>query len=136
MAGPILADVEPVERRPRSTLIDAFRFAFSGLGHFVRTQRSARIELAIGAAAALVAAWLGLGTTEWAVLILTIALVLALEGLNTATELAVDLASPAPHPYAKAAKDLAAGMVLLAAIASVATGMLLFGPPLWQRLFR
>lgn len=126
--------MEPAEHRTHSTLVDSFRFAFAGLGYLVRTQRSARIELAIGVAAALLAAWLGVGPIEWAVLVLTMALVLGLEGLNTATELAIDLASPQQHPYARAAKDLAAGMVLIAAIASVAVGLFLFGPPLFRRL--
>lgn len=120
----------------RSTLGDAFRFAGTGLLYFVRTQRNARIELAIAAAVVLLAGWLGLGHLEWAILILTIALVLSVEGLNTALELAVDLSSPQRHPHAKAAKDLAAGMVLVAALASVAVGLALLGPPLAGRLLR
>ena len=60
---------------------------------------------------------------------------LILEGLNTAVEAAIDLASPQIHPLAKAAKDLAAGMVLIAAIASVAVGGLILGPPLWRKVF-
>ena len=56
------------------------------------------------------------------------------EGLNTAIECAIDLASPQIHPKAKAAKDLAAGMVLIASIASVVVGLLILGPPLWRRL--
>jgi diacylglycerol kinase len=88
-----------------------------------------------GAAACGLAAWLGISTAEWAVLVFTIALVLILEGLNTSIELAIDLASPTIHPFAKAAKDLAAGMVLIGAIASVAVGALILGPPLWHRVF-
>jgi diacylglycerol kinase len=135
MAPSDTSRVEPAEHRAHSTLVDSFRFAFAGLAYLLRTQRSARIELAIGAGAAALAVWLGVGAVEWAVLVLTMALVLGLEGINTATELAVDLASPRQHPYAKAAKDLAAGMVLIAAAASVAIGLLIFGPPLWRRLF-
>ena len=67
-------------------------------------------------------------------LLLTIASVLILEGLNTALEAAVDLASPELHPLAKIAKDVTAGMVLIAAIASVGVGLIILGPPLWARL--
>ena len=63
-----------------------------------------------------------------------IAIVLILEGLNTALEAAVDLASPRIHPLAKSAKDLAAGMVLIAALASIAVGLLILGPPLLDKL--
>lgn len=116
-------------------MLRSFAFAFAGIGYLLRTQRNARIELALGAAAVLLAAWLGLGAAEWAVLVLTIALVLVLESINTALELAVTLASPQTHPQAKAAKDVAAACVLIAAIASVVVGLLLLGRPLVSRLF-
>ena len=53
-----------------------------------------------------------------------------------ALEAAVDLASPQVHPLAKVAKDVTAGMVLLAAIASIVAGLLVLGPPLVARLSR
>lgn len=123
--------------RPHSLhgLLRSFQYAFAGLGYLLKTQRNARIHLIIGVAACALAAWVGLSRAEWAVIIFTIALVLILEGLNTAVEAAIDLASPQLHPLAKAAKDLAAGMVLIAAIASVAVGLLILGPPLWAKLF-
>jgi diacylglycerol kinase (ATP) len=108
----------------------SFYFAFCGLGHLFRTQRNARIELAIGVIASGLAIWLHITAVEWAVLIVTIASVLILEGLNTAIEAAVDLASPEIHPKAKIAKDLAAGMVLIASIAAVLVGLFIFGPRL------
>jgi diacylglycerol kinase len=118
-----------------ASFVRSFHFAFAGLGYLFRTQRNARVHLAAGAAACGLAFWLGISRAEWAVLVFTIALVLILEGLNTSIELAIDLASPKIHPYAKAAKDVAAGMVLIAAMASVAVGGLILGPPLWRKLF-
>ena len=58
------------------------------------------------------------------------ALVLALEALNTAIDLAVTLASPERHPLARAAKDVAAAMVLIAAIGAVLVGVIVLGPRL------
>ena len=129
---------DPVPQRSRLSvvpLLRSFRFAFAGLGFLLRTQRNARIHVVLGAFACALAAWLRVSRVEWAVIVFTIALVVILEGLNTAVEAAIDLASPQIHPLAKAAKDLAAGMVLVAAIASVAVGLLILGPPLWARLF-
>jgi diacylglycerol kinase len=117
-----------------SRVVRSFYFAFAGLSYLFRTQRNARIHAVLGAAACGLAAWLHVTRVEWAVLVFTIALVLILEGLNTAVEAAIDLASPKVHPLAKAAKDLAAGMVLIAALASVAVGLLILGPPLWRKL--
>ena len=116
-------------------MVRSFYFAFAGLAFLFRTQRNARIHLMAGIVACALGAWLGISRVEWALIAFTIALVLILEGLNTAVEAAIDLASPEIHPLAKAAKDLAAGMVLIAAIASVAVGGLILGPPLWRKVF-
>lgn len=110
------------------SLIRSFGFAFAGISYLIRTQRNARIELAIGVVVLVVAGWLRITALEWAVLVLAIALVLALEALNTATELVVTLASPERHPLAKAAKDVSAAMVLIAAIASIMVGIVILGP--------
>jgi diacylglycerol kinase len=111
-------------------LLRSFRFALEGVSYLIRTQRNARIELAIGVAIVVLAAWLRVTGTEWAVLALAITFVLAMEALNTAIELAVTLASPERHPLAKAAKDVSAAMVLIAAIASVIVGVIVLGPRL------
>ncbi len=111
-------------------LLRSFRFAFAGVSYLIRTQRNARIELTVGAAVVVLAAWLRVSAVEWAVLILAIALVLSLEALNTALEIAVTLASPERQPLAKAAKDVAAATVLIACVASVAIGIVLFAPRL------
>ena len=112
------------------SLLRSFGFALEGISYLIRTQRSAQIEIAIGAVVLALAAWLRITALEWAVLILAMALVLALEALNTAIELAVTLASPERHPLAKAAKDVAAAMVLIAAIASVIVGLVVLAPRL------
>jgi len=54
--------------------------------------------------------------------------------LNTAIEAVVDLASPANHPLAKVGKDVGAAAVLIAALAAVGVGLLILGPPLWERV--
>ncbi len=111
-------------------MLKSFAHALDGFGYILRTQRNARVELAIAIAAVMLAGWLGIGAVEWAVLVITIAIVLALEWMNTALELAVSLASPEANPSAKAAKDVAAACVLLGAVASVLVGLLLFMPRL------
>jgi diacylglycerol kinase len=114
----------------------AFGFAFAGLGYLLRTQRNARVELVIGAGACAVGWWVGIGRVEWAVLAITIAIVLIVEGLNTAIEAAIDLAMPEVHPLAKTGKDVAAGMVLIASIMAIVVGLLILGPGVWNRLVR
>jgi diacylglycerol kinase len=78
--------------------------------------------------------WLGLPVRDWAVIVLTIAMVFTAEFINTAIEAIVDLASPDHHPLAKVGKDVGAGAVLVAALAAVVVGLLILGPPLWAKL--
>ena len=121
---------------PHIRLLRSFYFAFAGLWFLLRTQRNARIHIVLGAAACGLGAWLGISRVEWAIIVCAIVSVIILEGLNTAIEAAVDLASPEVHPTAKHAKDLAAGMVLVAAMGSAAIGLIILGPPLWEKVFR
>jgi len=115
-------------------LLESFRFAFAGLWYALRTQRNTRIHLTIAAGVIALGLWLGLAPTQWAVLTLTIGFVLVSEMLNTVAETMIDLVSPGYHPLAKIVKDVTAGAVLLGAIISVIVGLLILGPPLWNRL--
>ncbi len=115
-------------------VFDSFRFAFSGLWYALRTQRNTRIHLTVAAAVVALGMWLSLPLTQWAVLTLAIGFVLVGEMLNTVAETLVDLVSPGYHPLAKIVKDVTAGGVLLTAIVSVIVGLLVLGPPLWERL--
>lgn len=90
-----------------------------------------QVHLAAAAAVLLLAIVAGLTATELCILILTIFAVLTAEMLNTAVEAIVDLVSPDYHQLAGLAKDVAAGAVLLAAIASIFIGYLLFSPYLF-----
>ncbi len=116
-------------------IVRSFYYAGAGLWFLLRTQRNARIHVVLAAIACGLGAWLGISGVEWAIIVCAIAGVLILEGLNTAIEAAVDLASPEIHPLARHAKDLAAGMVLIAALGSLVIGLIILGPPLWAKIF-
>lgn len=118
--------------RGMASLIAAFGFAFAGIWYLLRTQRNAQIHCLVGACALALAAALRVERWEWLALVLTIAVVLAAEGVNTAVEAAVDVATSQRHPLAKVAKDVAAGSVLICAIASVVVGCIIFIPHLWE----
>jgi len=126
---PRAAGSEQVHMRA-ATVASSFRYAFAGLRYLLWTQRNAKIHTAIGLAAVALGFVLGIDRNEWLTLTLMITIVLAAEGINTAIEAAVDLASPTYHPLAKIAKDVGAGTVLITAVASVIVGLLLFLPHL------
>ena len=79
--------------------------------------------------------WLHLDPRDWAVITIAIAMVWTAEFLNTALEAVVDLASHHQHhELAKVGKDVGAAAVLIAAMASALIGLLILGPPLWEKL--
>lgn len=120
----------PPELPEWRALARSFRFAFAGLWWVLRTQRNMRIHAGIALVAYIAALALHFSIGEFAILTVMATLVLCLEMINTVVEAAVDLASPEYHPLAKAAKDVAAGAVLVSAIGSVVVGLLLFIPHL------
>ena len=108
----------------------SFVYAFRGITVLVRTQRNARIHLLAVALVVVAGLLLGLSRMEWLVVTLVCTLVLALEGVNTAVEAVVDLASPQYHDLARRAKDVAAGAVLIAALGALIVAALIVLPRL------
>lgn len=113
---------------------NAFHYAFSGWWYVIKTQRNAWIHAIASISVISVALWLKLPPRDWAVLILTIALVWTAEFLNTALEAVVDLSIPSQHPLARVGKDVGAAAVLIAAFSSIVIGILILGPPFLNRL--
>ena len=113
----------------------SFKAALAGVWYTLRTQPNAWIELA--ACAVIVAAgwWFAIQRIEWAILGLTVFLILAMEAVNTAVEATIDLVSPRYHPLAKIAKDTAAGAMIFAVLGSLWVAIAIFGPRLWQLFF-
>lgn len=114
--------------------IAAFGHAFHGWRYVLNTQHNAWIHTFVAIIVFILGIWLNLPARDWAVLVLTIAMVFTAEFINTAIEAVVDLASPVHHPLAKVGKDVGAGAVLVAALAAILIGLLILGPPLWSRL--
>lgn len=111
--------------------INSFAYAIDGIKVGLK-QRNLRIHITVAVLVVIVGFWLKISIAEWAVLVLTMGLVISLELVNTAIESLVDLATSEYHILAKTAKDVAAGAVLVSAIASVFIGLLIFIPPLFR----
>lgn len=107
----------------------AFTYAFSGIVHGIKTQRNIRFHLC---AAVTVLAFMGfydLTAVEKCVIFLCIGGVISAELINTAVENAVDMYSTEKSPCAKAAKDCAAGAVLVMSVCAAVCGVMI----LWDR---
>ena len=117
-----------------SSRLRSFIHAFHGWAYVLQTQQNAWIHAVVATIVFIVGLWIGLPPRDWAVIILAITMVFAAEFINTAIEAVVDLASPMHHPLAKVGKDVGAAAVLVAAMAAVLIGLLVLGPPLWEKL--
>lgn len=108
----------------------SFRYAGQGMIALFRYENNARFHALAALIVIGLGLWLGLTTTEWAILLTQIGLVFMGEAVNTALEKLCDVVSPAQHPTIKAVKDMAAGAVLILSIVSVLVGLLILGPKL------
>lgn len=107
-----------------------FRYAAEGVMYALRTQVNMRIHVAVALLVIVAGLTLHISRLDWLFVCVAIAIVIVAELFNTAVEAAVDLISPDIHPLAKAAKDTAAGAVLLAAVFAVIIGIFVFYRPM------
>jgi len=104
--------------------------AIEGIIYAVKTQRHMRYHLFAALAALILGLVLNISRIEFILLCMSIVLVLVTEMLNTAIETTVDMISEKYHPLAKNAKDIAAGVVLIASIGALMLGYLILYPAL------
>jgi diacylglycerol kinase len=110
--------------------IRSFRYAIVGILRMLRCQHNAWIHLVVTAGIIAAGFFFQLTSAEWCWIVLAIAIVWTAEALNTAFEFLADAASPSFHPIVRDAKDVAAGAVLITAIAAAVIGAIIFWPHL------
>ena len=108
--------------------LDKANVAIEGIIYSVKTQRHMRYHLIAALGVLLVSLVVNITRIEFILLSLAIILVLVTEMLNTAIEVAVDMISEEYHPKAKIAKDIAAGVVLVASIGALILAYLILYP--------
>ena len=114
----------------------SFADAFRGIGCCIKSERNMRIHLVACAYVLFFASQLSLSRGEMACLLLAIGGVMTAETLNTALEKLCDFAQKNLNRYIRVIKDMAAGAVLLSAIAALLVGVvILFRPELWALLW-
>ncbi len=102
--------------------------AWRGIGILIRTSHNAWGHIFFGLLAIYLCYILNVSTIEWALIILSIGLVIVAEAFNTAIEIDIDLTSPTYHPYARDTKDVAAGAVLITIFIACMLGLIIFLP--------
>lgn len=110
------------------TRVASFSYAFKGMFQLFATETHAQIHLLAMVVVILAGFAVGIKPVEWGLIVLAIALVIAAEGFNTALEALADALHPGHHPLVGTAKDIAAGAVLVCAIAAVVIAAIVFLP--------
>ena len=116
------------------TFLRSFRFAFQGAVQFFSKQRNAKIQSVMGIIAISLGFIVSITPYQWLLVLFCIGLVISLEMINSAIEIFCDMVTTDFHPGIKIIKDVAAGAVLVAAIASLVIGLIIFIPALTNYL--
>ena len=108
--------------------LNSFTYPVKGLKYAYRNEQNLAVDVGIGILVLIFGFIFRLTPGEWAVLVITIGLVIGMELVNTAIEATVDLVTEEYHPIAKVAKDTSAAAVFIIAIAAAVVGLIIFLP--------
>ena len=106
----------------------SFRYAFAGIVLLFREEHNAQIHATITVLVVVAGVVLRVSPVEWAVLVICIGVVLAAEAFNSSIERIADYLTTERDDRIRDIKDLAAGAVLLCAIAAAIVGLIVFVP--------
>lgn len=108
----------------------SFVYAYEGIIYTLQTQRMMKFHWCTAIIVMAAALLVRLPLLSSLFIMVSIFLVLIAEVMNTAIEKTVDLATDQIHPLAKAAKDCAAGAVLICCVFAILVGGIVFWEPL------
>lgn len=108
--------------------VKSFKYAFEGIHYAFKNDQNLLFHLLVAFLVINVSIALKVSHYEMGILGLTMMMVIMAEMVNSAIEKMVDLITKEHRTEAKIAKDVAAGMVLVTAIAAVVIGSLILFP--------
>lgn len=117
-----------LKKQGKSSFNESVGHALDGIQYTTTHERNFRIEIVFAIAVTIASFILKVSLIEWAILVLVIGMVLALELINTAMERCVDLVTKDYKELAKISKDVAAGAVFVMSIFSIVIGIIIFLP--------
>jgi diacylglycerol kinase (ATP) len=106
-------------------MLKSFHDAWNGIVLAIRTQRNVRVQLSVTVLVIAAGFYFSLSPVEWCIAVLAMGLVMGLEVMNTSIEELVNFVSPERREEARRIKDLAAGAVLIAALAAAIIGCII-----------
>lgn len=120
----------------KSGFFRGFGYAFAGFWRALQQERNLRFHLVAALFVLYFGSFYPFSRSQWALLVLLICGVIALELVNSAIERAVARSGGGLFALAGAAKDMAAAAVLVFSIGAAVCGLLLFWqPPVLRQIF-
>ncbi len=116
------------QRLTLAARLKSFAYAIAGIVFMLKTQHNAWLHGIATMAVIALAVYCDVSASDWRWLIVAMGMVWVGETINTAVEYVCDVVSPQYSEAVKHAKDIAAGGVLIAALASLIIGILTFWP--------
>ncbi|MFX0557981.1 diacylglycerol kinase [Maribacter sp. CXY002] len=117
-----------------SFLVNRFKsigFALRGAILLIKTEASIKIQVFITVIMTFAGFYFEISNTEWILQIFAIALVLGIEGMNTAVEKISDFVQPEFDSKIGFIKDISAGAVMLVSIAASIIGCIIYLPKIF-----
>jgi diacylglycerol kinase (ATP) len=108
--------------------IKSVKFAYIGMYKLITTEHSIMIQACIGIIAIVAGYFFNITKLEWMIQLLAIAMVMSIEGMNTAVEKIADFIHPEYHEKIGFIKDISAGAVFIVAILSLIVGVMIYYP--------
>lgn len=112
-------------------MVNSFKYAFCGIAQSFKTERNMKIHILIMILVIIAGFVYKISPMEWIICIILFAFVISAELMNTAIETVVDMITKQKREDARIAKDVAAGAVLVSAIAAGIVGILIFLPKIF-----
>lgn len=106
-------------------------YAFKGALYLFKTEASIKIQLCIAIIVTIAGFYFQITRMEWLIQIAMIGLVISVEGINTAIEYIADFVHPELHASIGRIKDIAAGAVFIASMASVIVAIIIYYPKIF-----
>lgn len=107
-----------------------FKYAAKGAWILLRNEASIQVQAVIAILVTIAGFYFEISATEWMLQILAIALVMSVEGINSAIEALADFIHPGHNKKIGLIKDIAAGAVFFTAGAAIIVGLIIYIPKL------
>lgn len=126
---------DELKKKGFKRFLKSFKNSMDGLIYAYKNEQSLWIHGVCTIFCFLFGLVLKISFTQWAIIIIALAVTLAVELINTAIEAAVDLITLEIHPLAKIAKDCGSAATFVCSSLCFITALIIFGPKIIALIF-